>query len=430
MNEFESPVNSKDFGNNRLSRREMLRWAGHWSAAIGATALVGPSFAATVSDAQPAASPEAPAAHPIRTGAPEIVRWAKNGSGLLCRLAGKTVVLLEGDARQMGAAHGELLAPQVRKLIERVVYFVGAADSVQSGRWFIEHMAEIEHRTLPHIPQRFLDECDALAEAAGVSRRDARYGNLFPERFHCSGVAVRGKATKDGQVLHARVLDYMRDISLQTCAAVMVFRPKDCYAWMSLGYSGFVGTVTAMNEKGLAIGEMGGRGEGRWDGMPMSFLLRDVAERAANVAEALELLRTTPRTCEYYYVLSDRSGEIAAIHAEPDRFDVLRAGENHPLLPPALEDTVLVSGPDRAEHLSRRLKQHYGRIDAATMIEIIKRPVAMASNLHNAVFAPQRLDMWFADAGKHTPACDEPYTHCNMRQLLEFFDKAKRDRPS
>lgn len=423
QSDYSSPAAAADF-----SRREFLRWSGRWSAAIGAAALGWPQSTTTF-DSCPVQAAEAQQSHPIRSGTPEIVGWAGNGCGVLCRVAGKRLLLLEGEAAQMGHAHGELLGAEVRKLIERVVYFIGAADTVQSGRWFHEHMAEVERRTLPHIPSRFLIECDALAEAAGISRRDGRYGNLFPERFHCSGVAVRGKATVQGQVLHARVLDYMRDIGLQTCAALMVFRPKNQYSWISHGYAGFIGTVTAMNEKGLAIGEMGGRGEGKWDGLPMSFLLRDVAERAANVTEALDIMRAAPRTCEYYYVLSDRSGEIVAIHAEPDRFDVLRAGENHPQLPPALADTVLVSGPDRAEHLNRRLKQNYGRIDPATMIEIIKRPVAMESNLHNAVFAPQTLDMWIADAGKHTPACDEPYVHCNLRQLLDFYQEAKKQRP-
>ena len=58
---------------------------------------------------------------------------------------------------------------------------------------FLDRMEEIQRRTLPHIPERFLVECDALSRAARVSKRDGRYANLFPERFHCSGVAVRGK---------------------------------------------------------------------------------------------------------------------------------------------------------------------------------------------------------------------------------------------
>jgi hypothetical protein len=353
----------------------------------------------------------------------EVVARDPAGHGLLCKSQGKTILIVAGMPEQMGTAHGTLLAEDARKLAARVVYLVGGAESIQSGTWFLDRMAEIEKRTLPHTPKRFLVECDAVARAAGVSVRDGRYANLFPERFHCSGVAVRGKATKGGSVLHARVLDYMRDIHLQACAAVVVFIPEGYNAWMSLGYAGFVGTVTAMNEKGLAIGEMGGRGEGDWDGVPMSYLVRDVMERAATVDEALDILRNSPRTCEYYYVLSDKTRAMAGVHADARQITVLRPGEQHPELPLVPEDTVLISGEGRAEALSDRLRRHYGRIDVPTMIEIIKRPVAMTSNLHNAIFAPETLDMWFADAGRHTVACDERYAHCNLRELVRFYEE-------
>jgi hypothetical protein len=260
-----------------------------------------------------------------------------------------------------------------------------------------------------------------MARAAGISRRDARAANLFPERFHCSGVAVRGKATADGKVLHARVLDYMRDIRLQDAAAVAVFMPEGRHNWISLGYAGFSGTVTAMNAEGLAVGEMGGRGDGDWDGMPMSFLLRDLMERADTVEGALDILRRTPRTCEYYYVLSDRHRAMAAVHCEVRQMTVLRPGQQHPRLPYVPDDTVLISGGDRAETLSRRLQQHYGRIDPATLMEIIRRPVAMQSNLHDAILAAESLDLWVADAGATRPACDEPYAHFNLGELIRFY---------
>ena len=83
---------------------------------------------------------------------------------------------------------------------------------------------------------------------------------------------------------------------------------------------------------------------------------------------------------------------------------------------------MLVSGPGRAEALSERLQQSYGKIDVPRLMEIIKRPVAMESNLHNAIFAAETLDMWFADAGKHTLACDEPYAHFNLAELVEFYE--------
>jgi len=344
------------------------------------------------------------------------------GHGLRCDCRGKTLLFVDGSPEQMGAAHGRLLRDEARGLTERVLYCVGGADSLYTGTWFLDRMAEIARRTGPHVPERFFRECDALSAAAGVSKRDGRYANLFPERFHCSGVALRGKATEGGRVLHARVLDYMRDINLQDAAVVTVFMPQGHHTWVSLSYAGFIGTVTAMNERGVAVGEMGGRGEGDWDGMPMSFLLRDVMERAASVQQALEILRTTPRTCEYYYVLSDKSGAIRALHCTPDEMLVLTPGQQHERLPEVPDDTVLVSGYDRAEVLSRRIRENYGRIDAAKLIEIIKRPVAMRSNLHNAVFAPETLDMWFADAGRHTPACDEPYAHFKLDELVRFYE--------
>lgn len=362
-----------------------------------------------------------PGVGPLPADGYRVVAVDPDGYGALLHYQGKQIVIVDGSPRQMGTAHGRLLAGQVRYLVDRVVYGVGAADSLAGGVWFLDTMAQIEKRTAPHVPARYVEEIDALSQAAGVSIRDGRYANFFPERFHCSGVAVRGKASADGSVVHARVLDYMRDIHLQKCAAVQVFLPEGRHAWMSLGYAGFVGTVTAMNEKGLAVGEMGGRGEGDWDGMPMSLLLREIMERASTVEEALEILRQTPRTCEYYYVFSDRGRNLAAVRAVPDELLILRPGEQHPLLPPVPEDTVFVSGEGRAEVLSERLHRQFGRIDPAAMMEIIKRPVAMSSNLHNAVMQPETLDMWVADAGRTTPACDEPYVRVNLGRLLEFY---------
>jgi len=332
--------------------------------------------------------------------------------------------MVHGSPEQMGAAHGTLLAANARRLSEKVVYLVGGVDSINSGVWFMDRMAQVERRTSPHIPRRFLLECDALSQAAGVSRRDGRYANLFPERFHCSGFAVRGKATTDGRVLHGRVLDYMTEIGLQDAAAVGVFMPDGYNTWITVGYAGFVGTVTAMNDKGLAIGEMGGGGVGDWDGVPMSFLLRDIMERAATVDEALDILRNSPRTCEYYYVISDKSRAMAGVHCDARQVTVLEPGRQHPDLPHVPEDTVLVSAGERAEALSRRLRESYGRIDVATMIRIIKRPVAMNSNLHNAIFSPETLDVWYADAGRHTPACDQRYAHANLRELLRYYKQA------
>ncbi|MDD2601003.1 MAG: C45 family autoproteolytic acyltransferase/hydrolase [Kiritimatiellae bacterium] len=364
---------------------------------------------------------------PLVGGMPEIKITARDsgGHGLLCTVGDKRVLVVEGTPAQMGAAHGRLMAASMPRVMPQTMALVGAAYTIKKGIWFHDKIDEIYGLAAPHTPARFIDECNAMADAAGIARRDVICGNFFPELFHCSGVAARNSATVGGQVVHARVLDYMRDINLQRYALVQVFIPKDGYAWISLGYAGLVGSVTAMNEHGLAIGEMGGASDESWNGMPMTFLMREVAERTKSVDEAVALMKRVPRTCEYYYVISDAGKNMVGIRARVEDLMVLQPGEQHELLPPVPADTVMFSGGSRAKKLSERLHAALGKIDAQTMIEIIKRPVAMKSNLHNAIFLPETLDMWVADAGKKSPACDEPYTMVNLRQIIEFYKTAQ-----
>ena len=352
---------------------------------------------------------------------PQLVAKDPQGHGLLCKVGPKRVLIVDGTPEQMGGAHGRLLSDLVPQVMPRTMALVGAGLAVQKGEWFYDRIDEIYRRSSPHTPERFLRECRAMAEGAGITERDALCGNFFPELFHCSGVAVRNTASADGRVVHARVLDYMRDINLQKYTVLQVFIPEGGIPWMSVGYAGFLGTVTAMNVKGLAIGEMGGKGEGNWDGLPMTFLMREIAEKAESVDQAVAIMRKMPRTCEYYYVISDAKRNMAGVCATPGKVEVLQPGQQHPLLPAVPQDTVMMSAGGRAQALSERLKAHFGKITPEVMIEIIKRPVAMRSNLHNAVFMPETLEMWFADAGKKTPACDEPYTKVNLKALLDFY---------
>ncbi|NMA47787.1 MAG: hypothetical protein GX945_14625 [Lentisphaerae bacterium] len=348
---------------------------------------------------------------------------ARNENGMLCLLRGKRVLFVSGNAEQMGDAHGKLLAGMIPQVTPKTMCLVGAVYSISKGDWFFTRMDEIIRRATPHTPERFIQECLAMGRAAGISDRDALCANFFPELFHCSGAALRNQATSDGQVLHVRVLDYMADINLQKYTAVQIFLPEGHNAWMSLGYAGFLGTVTAMNEHGLAMGEIGGGGEGNWDGMPMTFLMRDIMERAKTVREALAILEKTPRSCEYYYVLSDAGKDMVGVYATPETLEILEAGQQHPKLPKVPADTVLISAPERAKTLAQRIEENYGKITPKMLMTIIKRPVAMKSNLHNAIFRPETLDMWFADAGRKHPACDSAYTRINLREAIDFFHK-------
>ncbi len=345
---------------------------------------------------------------------------ASHGKGRLEMHDGTRVLFLQGTPEEMGEQHGTLMKKEVRHLVDHILYGVGVGTSLPKGRWFFGEIEEAQARLQPFTDERHLREMDAMAAAAGVRIEEARLANFFPELFHCSGFALYGKATVGGRLYHGRVLDYMKGVGLERSACVIVVRPDQGNAWVNLGYAGFLGTVTAMNEKHVAIGEMGGRGEGNWDGKPMAQLMREVMERASTIDEAVEIMRATPRTCEYYYVISDaKTNRAVGIAATPEKFETIWAGETHPQLPTPLEDTVLLSAGDRYNALVERVKNAYGQFDAGSARDLMTRPVCMTSNIQSVLFAPDTLDFWVANADSKNLASHTRYTKYNLRELLD-----------
>lgn len=349
---------------------------------------------------------------------------ARHGKGRLETRDGIRVLFLEGTPEEIGAQHGTLMKKEVHHLVRRILYGVGVGSSFGKGRWFFGEIEEAQSRLQPFVSQRHLREMDALAAAAGVRVEEARLANFFPELFHCSGFALFGAATEGGRMYHGRVLDYMKGVGLEQNACVIVMRPDEGHAWVNLGYAGFLGTVTAMNEKRIAIGEMGGRGEGAWDGKPMAQLMREVMEKASTIDEAVEIMRSSPRTCEYYYVISDGNTRRAVgIAATPEKFETIWAGASHPQLPHPVKDTVLMSAGDRYEALVSRVREGYGQFDADRARDLMTRPVCMTSNIQSVLFAPETLDFWVANADGENVASHTRYTAHNLAELLKPEDQ-------
>jgi hypothetical protein len=352
------------------------------------------------------------------TGQRQIV--ATEGKGRLEMIDGTRVLFLRGSPQEMGRQQGKLLIKEVHQICDRILYGVGVGSSFAKGKWFFSEIEHAEARLEPFMDKRYLAEMDAVADAAGMDRQEARLANFFPELFHCSGFSIFGKATKDGHMYHGRVLDYLKGVGLEQNAVVMVYQPDYGNAWVNLGYAGFIGSVTAMNEKGISIGEMGGGGYGAWDGKPMAELMREVMEKANTLEDAVRIMRDSPRTCHYYYVVSDgKTREAVGIAATPGEFLVVHPGQSVPQLPHAFEDAVLLSAGNRYEELCNRVKSNYGAFDAESARELMSRPVCMTSNIQSVLFEPDTLDFWVANADSKNVASATRFTHYNLRELLK-----------
>ena len=344
------------------------------------------------------------------------------GRGTLWDIAGRRVLLVAGSPYEMGYQQGYLLKTEIRELVNTVLTVAQAAGSEK----FSGGIENAWLRTGKFIPPRHREEMQGMADGAGIPLEQVQLTNVFPELFHCSGFALFGKATRNGTLLHGRILDYMTEAGIQKYAVLTVAKPNGCHAFVTVSYAGFLGSVTGMNEKQVAIGEMGGRGEGKWDGMPMSFLVRHALEKADSLQQALDIFRNTPRTCEYYYVISDgKNYDARGLACTPETMQTISPGQSHPLLPHGMNDTVLMSAGDRYEHLAKLVKEQYGKIDLEAALDLMNRPVAMESCLHRVLFSPADLKLWVADAvpatSDHFAACYQPYYQYDMKKLVSMI---------
>ena len=340
--------------------------------------------------------------------------------GELIHHQGQTLVLLSGTPEQIGNAHGLLLRPWGRELVDSTIYLIGLVETISKAKWFINELEDAWKRLSPNIPCDLHREMDALASACpDISLREVRLSNIFPEYFHCSGFALFGRATLNGVLYHGRVLDYMSEIGLQNNAVAFVVKPLNKRAFFNPGFAGFIGAVGGMNEKQISIGEMGGRGRYQWDGIPMSVLVRRALEECDTLEQVKSLWIKGPRTCEYFYVFADgKIPDAISVWATATNIEFLRPGESHFFLGEGIPDALVLSAGDRLKLLRSRVKEGYGAFDATSSLRLMDRPVSMRSNLHNILFVPQLQEVHVAVATPFEPAAGQTYVRYDLKELL------------
>ena len=344
--------------------------------------------------------------------------------GELRWIDGQRVVLLNGTPEEIGKAHGELLGEESMRCVDSVLHAFATAQTIATGKWFREELQIAYDRLGPYIPERHKRETVALANALHQDPALMEVVNVFPELFHCSGFAVFGSATVDGKLYHGRVLDYMTTIGLQDSATTFIVSADGMIPFANVGYAGFIGSVSGMNTKQISLGEMGGRGEGAWDGVPMATLMRRALEECSTLDDVKKLWATSPRTCEYYYVFADGKDRSAVgVKATPESIQFVNPGESHSLLGEGIRDAVVLSAGSRLDELRRRMNDQHGKIDVSVGQSLMCRPVAMSSNLHNVLFVPEDGVLYVANADHKKPAADRPYVKLNLNELVESIQK-------
>jgi hypothetical protein len=350
---------------------------------------------------------------------------ARCGEGFLEEVDGYRVLHVKGSPYAMGYQQGSLLRDDIRENVHYLFDVKSKEMKVEmAGISLVDPkkmIAGIAATQKKFIPARFFEEMKGIADGAGMEVQDIITANFIPEMFHCSGFALCKSATREGNLYHGRILDYGCDWQLQDHAILTIAEPTGKIPFVNVGYAGFIGSVTGMNAERISIGEMGGKGLGHWDGVPMALLVRMVLEEAEDLDRAIAIFRDNPRTCEYYYVIADgESNRAVGMEASWNRFTMVALGESNEKLPHAIKDVVALSAGDRYKELVKRIEAGHGKFDADSARHLMDRPVAMTSNLHSVLFETTTTRLWVANATKDgKPAADQPYHAFNFQELLK-----------
>lgn len=346
-----------------------------------------------------------------------------------------TVLHVWGTPYEMGYQHGKLLAPQVRATIADVMKggqnflpkalrkspFITRKDRESMINGLLDRAWALQ---APHTPREDLEEMAGLAAGSGVPLAMIHRLHAIPEltETSCSALLCKDSATRDGHIYQLRILDYGGKFGLEQRPLITVYHPDKSHAYVNIGWIGFIGVISGINDQRVALSEMGfGRPPGETlAGIPMPFLLKNVLRHADTAEEGAAVVRAARRTNSFVYFLGDPRGGAVAMITSSQRCLTYHANERDVLqidgrTLPQYRD-VLYAG-HHEERQGQIVSQMQGRFDVPA-IQDMAREIAMKSNLHTVIYDLTGGKIWVANRLGETRAADRPYLEFSLKELF------------
>ena len=353
------------------------------------------------------------------------------------------VLYLKGSAYERGYQHGALLRREVQ---DNLGYMhKRAIETFRSEELFVEAF----ERARPFIPEEYLEEMHGLAHGAKVPLRMIHDIHILPSLTEwggkkklkgivkqmisgelgtsCSNIGVNGSSTADQRLYAVRILDWgLHKISkLHKYPLISINLPDKGYAYANIGWVGFLGAISGMNEQGITLGEMG-YGDPPNEtlaGKPMPFLLRDILGYADDLADVRKFIGESPGDNSFAFLMTDgKSGSSQMYIKDHDRFVVFNPGDSfsEERTFPSVKDSVY--GGHFEEKMNEMLTEFHGRLKPELFMQTIIPTIAMKSNFQNVVYDPAGLQFWVNNAlSKEQRAAEQPYTFFDFGKALKEF---------
>ncbi len=372
---------------------------------------------------------------------------------------GIKVVILKGSAYEMGRQHARFF----KKELEEGVKYVNHSEMgllMKAAR-----NTGMDKVAMQYSYKEIIDECRGMAdETGGEWPVDMcvvlSYGDVILDALKsgktgtkCSQFVVFGKATKNGEVLHGRNLDWDKIDYLLKYPIIIIRIPDNGIPNMTIGYPGNVAPYTGINACGLSVGmnEAYAKGDIKKEGRSHNQMVRLILERCHNVQEAEAFIKTQKQASAENFGMADTSTgrvfEMTATHMgirNPVK-GVLYV-TNHFESPEmkSLNDSTITKN---SSSVKRFVRLHqlldpdgkdtlYGNIDVAAAVSVLRdrhdpytgeeygtgvfdndSSLATNGNIYSMVFENKSLTVFLA-IGKKTPVPSNPYYPFNLKCIL------------
>ncbi|MBA3820609.1 MAG: hypothetical protein H0X17_17085, partial [Deltaproteobacteria bacterium] len=359
------------------------------------------------------------------------------------------VLRVTGDAHAIGAAHGRLLAAQLRDMVTAIRPSIDGTVGTSGLLGGATHDMRLAWRWrftddgLVDQDRRMVAGMTRGAEASGV---ELDYDDLVraqavmdvgapsprtPEAEHHSiarsltMIAQQQQAPARVWIGRSFALPGLDDGGTSATPVVTIAHPEGRIAWASIGWPGGLGVVTGVNAQQIAVMVNPARTADvrtTRTARPVAHLARTVLEQANTLDAAVKIIESTPTLGAAVFVIVDgTSGSWVVVERTPTKAIVERTPKS-PVFGDVLTTNALSNDPqnDRA----RRMLPTIARLDRAA--RLLKLPLVDAAALaailrdqrgaydsqrppghrgviddgravHTVILDPSSLELWVAD---------------------------------
>ena len=335
------------------------------------------------------------------------------------------VVVVAGTPKEMGVALGKLMQPEIQAFAPR---FLEMAQKEEGDKLSSAKLDNAWKTMEPYMGSQYIEEMQGLAEGSGLPLEVLKRVHMIPaiSEYACSGVAIWGKATRNGHLYQIRNLDYTTSAHLQDFPCVVIYIPKDGIPHVNPSFAGGIGCHTGMNMEGITLTEIGDSpaSEGPYDmkGIHFMILFRQILYSAKTLDQAVQAIQDAKRIKKYHFVVGD--GKIpAAVKMKAWAPDLAIWRDNDPKdeMAPDVFENIVYHAESRTPTAQGHIKQYgKGRYDMDAVIQLSKAIGSLGGNLMNAAYDATAREVWLSYAEGEECAYRRPYVRIKMSDFVPF----------